>query len=68
LRKQVTQFDETLKSNTELSDVLRKQNLKEKVSGWETKLFQEYIEKIVKKSIELGWSFVPGYEQQPPIG
>ncbi len=66
LRKQVIRFDEAIKSNIELSEVLRKLNLKEKISEPETKLFHEYIEKIVEKRIELEWSFFSEYEQQPP--
>ena len=65
LRKQVVELDESLQLNTELSDVLRKWNLKEKVSDPETKLFHEYLGKIVDKRVELEWSFVSDYEQQP---
>jgi hypothetical protein len=67
LRKQITQLDEMLKSNTELAEVLRKRDLKEIVSDPETRLFQEYIEKINKIRNELEWSFVSGYKQQPSI-
>jgi hypothetical protein len=67
LRKTVDELSETLKSNDELSEVLRKwDSPHEKVSDQETVMFEEYINEIVDKSIELEWAFVADYEQQPP--
>jgi hypothetical protein len=67
LRKQVDNLSETLKSNSELAEVLRKwDSPNEKVSDPETKLFEEYINEIADKTIEIEWSFVSDYEQQPP--
>jgi hypothetical protein len=67
LRKQVDGVSETLKSNSEMAEVLRKwDSPDEKVSDPETKLFDEYINEIVDKTIEIEWSFVSDYEQQPP--
>ena len=67
LRKQVAELDESLQSNPELSETLRKRSLKERRTDPETKLFDEYIRKIVDKRIALEWSFVADYEQQPPL-
>ena len=67
LREQVDGVSENLKSNSELSEVLRKwESPHGKVSDQETKMFNEYINKIAEKTIEIEWSFVSNYEQQPP--
>jgi hypothetical protein len=67
LRKQVDNLNETLKSNSELSEVLRKwDSPEERVSESETELFDAYINEIVNKTTEVEWSFVSEYVQQPP--
>jgi len=66
LRNTIDELREILESNDGLSEVLRKWNSPiEKVSDQERKKFMEYIEKIADKTIELEWSFVSGFEQQP---
>jgi len=67
LRKQVDDLSETLKMNSQLSEVLRKWDSPEaRVSAPETEVFDVYINQIVDKTIEIEWSFVSDYEQQPP--
>ena len=67
LRKQADDLSETLKMNRELSEVLRKwDSPEERVSEPESELFDTYINQIVDKTIEIEWSFVSDYEQQPP--
>ena len=66
LRKTVDELAENLESNNELSEVLTKWDSPlEKVSDPEMMMFEEYINKVVDKSIVLQWSFVSDYEQQP---
>ena len=67
LRQQVNHLEEMLKSNLEVSEVLRKwDSPNEKVSDPETKIFENYLNQIVDKTMEVEWSFVSEYVQQPP--
>ena len=67
LRKRVDNLSETLKSNSNTSEALRKWDSRnEKVSDAESKLFDDYVNQVVDKTIEIEWSFVSDYEQQPP--
>jgi hypothetical protein len=68
LRKQIDNFSSALESQDGLSEIRRKwDSPNEKLSNQEKDQAEEYISKIVEKSIDLEWSFVSGYEQQPTI-
>lgn len=66
LRKQVDEFSDSFKSDGELSEFFRRDWTKEKASDSEMRLYREYLNEVANKMIEIEWSFVSNYEQQPP--
>ena len=66
LRKQVDEFSDSFKSERELSEFFRREWTKETASDLEMWLYGEYLNEVVNKMMELEWSFVAKYEQQPP--
>jgi hypothetical protein len=66
LREKVDDLSKKLRSRDGLSEIIRKWDSPlETGSEHETQKFEEYINRIVDKTVEIEWSFVLGYEQQP---
>lgn len=67
LRKRIAVLREALESKSEVSEAIKKWTSRnEKVSDTERRLYMKYVNEIGNKAIELEWSFVSDYEQQPP--